>query len=176
MAVAVPYIIMGASALMSAKGQLDEGSAAEASAKSEAAQLRTEAIQDEAVSQRKAAERKRQMNLNASRALALASASGGGALDANVVDILSGFAEEADYGFRSALFEGESIARKKRYGADVREKEGKAAKSASKWKAASTILGAAGSMYGAYGAKTPGLEKGLGTTPRNTNYSQLWNK
>lgn len=90
----------------------------------EAEQLREQAGQALAVSQRAALEQQRQGRLMASRALAVAAASGGGASDPTVVNLMAGADGEAAYRSAIALYEGEDRARKLRMGAAASRYEG----------------------------------------------------
>lgn len=64
-----------------------------------------------AISQRAAAEERRQANMAASRALAVASASGAGVSDPTIVRLLSNIKGEGAYRASVALYEGEARAR-----------------------------------------------------------------
>ena len=88
MAQAIPYLIAGGT-IISSVGQLQAGSAqnrmmrdqarmAEASANREAQVLEIKANEDQAVSQRRAQEARRQSRIQQSRALAVAASSGAG--------------------------------------------------------------------------------------------------
>lgn len=70
-----------------------------------------------AASQRTALEERRQADLVASRALAVAAASGGGVSDPTVVDILSRTKGEGAYRARVALYEGQARSRAMRMAA-----------------------------------------------------------
>lgn len=70
-----------------------------------------------AVSQRQALEERRQADLAASRALAVAASSGGGASDPTIVDILSRTKGEGHYRARVALYEGQAKSRAMRMSA-----------------------------------------------------------
>jgi hypothetical protein len=93
----------------------------------EAQQLEQQAGQVVAASQRDAREERRKADLVASRALALAAASGGGASDPTVVRIIAGIAGEGSYRASVSLYRGEDQARRLRMGAKARRYEGAAA-------------------------------------------------
>ena len=92
--VAIPLIVGGT--LLSAYNQTQMAKASLAGAKIRAVQLEEKAGQERAISQRKAVNVRRQAKLAESRALALAAASGGGASDPTVMNIISGIAGEGE--------------------------------------------------------------------------------
>lgn len=108
-----------------------------------ATQLRINAGQDQASAQRSAADVDRQSQLVASRALAVAAASGGGASDPGVVTILARNAEEGAYKKQVALYQGDEKARVENMQADSTEYEGKTTKLNSTLVAGSQLFGAA---------------------------------
>lgn len=90
----------------------------------EAEQLEQQAGQSIAASQRSAMEERRKANVAASRALALAAASGGGASDPTIVRIIAGLKGEGSYRASVDLYQGEEEARKLRMGAKSKRFEG----------------------------------------------------
>lgn len=90
----------------------------------EAEQLEQDAGQTIAASQRAAREQERIATLVASRALAVAAASGGGASDTTVVNLIARIKGEGAYRAGVKLYEGEARARKLRLSADARRYEG----------------------------------------------------
>lgn len=76
-----------------------------------AAQNERVAGNERATAQRQAIEQQRQKRLTQSRAQAVAAASGGGALDPGVLDIMGGLEDQGNYNALVALYEGESSAR-----------------------------------------------------------------
>ncbi len=119
--------------------------------------------QAEAASQLRAKEVKRQSQLKQSRVLALAAASGGGAMDMDVMNAIAGFEEEGDLAAKTELYQGsesarmlrdqgkagiwqgETEAQRIRYGGSVKS-------SALKNKSKATIMGGASSLASKYGA------------------------
>lgn len=93
----------------------------------EAAQYRQKAGQAQASSQREAFTADQQAKYIASRALAVAAASGGGASDPTVVHIISGIAGEGAYRQALALYQGEELARQLNTHADAIKASGAAA-------------------------------------------------
>jgi len=94
---------------------------------SAAAQLRQNAGQAQASAQRQAADITQQTQLVTSRALAVAAASGGGASDPTVVDLIARDAARGAYLRSVALYGGEDRARALEGEANVRQYEGKVA-------------------------------------------------
>jgi len=118
--------------------------------------------QEEAASQLRAQEAKRQGRLMQSRVLALAAASGGSTLDADVMNAIAGFEKEGDLAARTELYEGSEAARLLRtkgalgiYEAESAARnilyQGKAQARQHKVGAASTIMGSTSSMASKYG-------------------------
>lgn len=112
-----------------------------------------------AASQRNAAEEIRQADLVASRALAVAAASGGGVSDPTVVDILARTRGEGVYRANVALFEGEERSRAIRIsgagGGDYNTGNVMAGYNAA---AAGKIARTGLSLYARYGMNGPGTE------------------
>ena len=91
----------------------------------QAAQLRQQAGQERATSQRSASEKRRQGRLLASRALAVAGASGAGAGDPTVEKIIGDIGAEGEFRALSEMFIGEERALGLETQADLREFEGR---------------------------------------------------
>lgn len=115
-------ILKGTQTAISSVGSLMEGNAASRAAKRaakdskragkfEAAQYRQQAGQERATSQRQAIEERRASRIAQSRAIAVAAASGGGASDPTVMNIVGNLAADGEYNALSALFSGEEAAR-----------------------------------------------------------------
>lgn len=139
---AAPVAIGGS--LLSAFGSLTSGEQQYSAAKYQAAQLQQNAVQAEAAGQRDAANQIRQSELMQSRALAVAGASGAGAVDPTVLRIIAGIAGEGELAAQTAQYNASEAARGMRNQANATMFEGKQAKSASKIKALSTVLSGAG--------------------------------
>jgi len=90
----------------------------------EAQQLRINAGTEVAAAQRAGMEEQRQARLVASRQLALAAASGAGASDSTVVQMISRTAKEGSYRAAVALYGGEEKARQMRMAAAGKDYEG----------------------------------------------------
>lgn len=150
---------MVGSTILGAYGQHQEGKAAEQY--SQMQKTRSDAIagqheeigkQEVALAGRKAQEHKRAARLKASEALAKAAASGAGAYDPDVMNIIAGWEEEGDIGSRMEMFTGLDRQRTRtmqagseRYGGDIAMWEGARKKKASRLKVGTTILGGIGS-------------------------------
>lgn len=90
----------------------------------EAVQMEQEAIQAVGTGQRAAMAENQRTRLAESRAIALAAASGAGASDTTVVNLIADIAEEGSYRASVARYEGDERARKLRLGAKTRRFEG----------------------------------------------------
>lgn len=121
--------------------------------------------QEEAAAQIRAKEAKRQARLQQSRVLALAAASGGGAMDTDVMNIIAGFEEEGDLAARTELYQGSENARRLKTegesgiwqagnNANVIRYKGLSESSAYKRRAFSTFMGGSSSLASKYGAFT----------------------
>jgi hypothetical protein len=139
--------------LYGAWGDLSDGMDARKSAEFQAAQLRQNAGQVKAASQRDAYSTQQQAELVASRALAVAAAGGGGASDPTVVKIMAGIAEEGSYRTAVALYQGEEKARALLNQADAVEYSGKLAQR-------SGVKGAIGKVIGAGASAIKGVARG----------------
>lgn len=122
-----------------------------------------EAGQAIAISQRAAAEQRRQGEHLASRALAVAAASGAGVSDPTMVNILANVRGEANYRAAVALYEGESMARNLRLEAATGRvsgfealAEGYARQQGYALAATGRGLREIGSLYARYGQNGPG--------------------
>lgn len=137
--------------VLKAGGSIFGGIAANKAAKNEARQLEGQAVVERATSQRQAMEERRQARLLQSRSLAVAAASGGGADDPTVVNIMSDLEGEGEYRALTALYEGETEAQGLEAQARARRKEGKNAKIAGFINAGASLLDAGSTMYDRYG-------------------------
>lgn len=144
LAVFIPYIIAAA-------GTLLQGKSAQKAGESEAAQLESIAGQTRAASQREMANQRRSARYAQSRALAVAAASGAGASDPTVVNLIGELEGEGEYGALAAMYEGEERARNLEFGAAMARKQGKAAMGASAFSAGTTLLSGGSSWYDKYG-------------------------
>jgi len=165
MASAAATVLQVGGTLLSMKGYSDAARASKISGQQarvakqfEAEQLREQAGQVIAVSQRAALEERRQGRLMASRALAVAAASGAGASDPTVVNLIAGAEGEAALRAGYALYEGEDRARQLRIGAAAKDYEGALAEQAGNQQASAykTMRAATGvSLLAKYGRGGP---------------------
>lgn len=133
--------------------------------RSAAAQLEVQAGAQRAMSQREAMEQRRQARLTSSRGLAVAAASGAGADDPTVVNLLADIEGEGEYRALTALYNGEEQARADESQAAAYRKAAKNAKTAGLLKAGGTILSAGSSMAGRFGGSSVASGGSLSTTP-----------
>lgn len=122
-----------------------------------------------AISQRRAIEERRMGDVAASRALAVAAASGGGVSDPTIVKLMADTQGEAFYRASVSLYEGEAEARQLRLNAQAKRLEGAESLEEGYRAEQYNAIGAAGaaakggmSLYAKYGISGPG--KGEGQT------------
>lgn len=151
MAQAIPFALMAAGSLLSAGGSIIGANAEAKEMRMQADQLEANAGLERASSQRAAMDEKRSARLTASRALAVAAASGGGADDPTVVNTIAGIEGEGEYRALTALYNGDQQAEGMEAEAKARRRGAKSTKTAGLLKAGSTILSGASSIYGKYG-------------------------
>lgn len=120
-------IMMIGSTILSTAGPIMEGISANRSAKFTAQQERIAGDQAMGAASRDAYFKRREGNLVASRAQAVAAASGGGAADPSVLDVMGGIEGQTEYNVLSALYEGQEIKRQYNAQADLDVFEGKQA-------------------------------------------------
>lgn len=179
----LPAGMQAAGTVFSAMGQMRAGDAAmeagrrkQMGLESQAAQLEVNAGQQVAVAQRAAEDDQRMARLAGSRALALAAASGGGASDPTIMNLMAKLAGEGTYRAMANLYSGKEKARgmtdqarMARYSGDVAMSDAAAAKSASRLSAFSTVLNGATSLYSRFGEQSDPA-KGGGFDPMTSYY------
>ena len=143
---------------LGAYGRYRGGKSAKKAAKFEARQLEQRAGQVKAVSQRNAQEVSRQGDLQMSRALAVAAASGGGVSDPTVMDVMGDIAGDTDYRRMVALYEGETAADELLLRGQMRRTEGDLAMQAGQIGALGTVLSGGTSMYARYNKDLPSFQ------------------
>jgi hypothetical protein len=143
----VGNVLDASSALMGGMSHQQYGEQQQAAALFQAAQLRQNAGQAQAGAQRAAWDADIQAKYIASTAIANAAASGGGASDPTVVNLIARNASEGAYRKAIALYQGDDRARAMNLSADAKEYEGAMAKdnsnseaNLSAFKAASTLM------------------------------------
>ena len=142
--------LMVGSTILSAVGARNAGIAANQEANYRAQQAEINAGQERASAQRAQVEELRQMRIAQSRGQAVAAASGAGALDPSVMDIMGDLETEGRYRGATAMYEGEERARDLETGAVLARYEGKQAKKAGNIKAVSTLMSGATDLYSKY--------------------------
>lgn len=146
-----------------------QGERAQAAAEFEAMQAERDAGTAVAIAQRQAAEERRQAGLQASRALAVAAASGGGVSDPTIVNLIAATRGEGARRAAVALYEGEAKARKLRLEAAATRVSGAdalAEGSARRQGYNLAALGATVRGYGAYEARSLYEKYGRGGPPK----------
>ena len=143
--------IAAAGTALQAYGARQAGKTAYKASKFEAAQLQQQALEEQAVSQRRAMDIDRQGRLRASRALAVAAASGAGATDPTVLNLMATYAGETEYERMVALYEGETAAQKSRLQAQATRIRGQQANKAGGFSSIATSLTGGASLYSNYG-------------------------
>ena len=180
-------MFQAAGLLMQGRSARIAGEEARLAAEFNAHQAEIEAGTAQALAQRSAAEQRRQGDIIASRALAVAAASGGGASDPTMVNIIANIRGESVYRANVAFYEGEARARKLRLHAMTERVSGAEAVTEGANKELGYSLAAAGSafkgaasisakkivndipgLYGRYGMGGPGgdsaaIQSGYGT-------------
>ncbi len=150
MASAIPVALMAAGSLLSAGGSIIGANSEAKELRSQAAQLDAQAGLERASSQRAAIDEKRQARLLASRGLAVAAASGGGADDPSVVNALAGIEGEGEYRALTALYNGDQTASGMEADAAAKRRGAKSVKTAGWMKAGGSILSAGSSIADRY--------------------------
>lgn len=145
MAAAAPYIF-AAGTVISANQQRNAGIQSQMNADFEASQMERQAGQELAVSQRQAEQARRESRYAQSRAQAVAAASGAGATDPTVVNLIGGIEKEGEYNALTALYNGQQNADALRTGGSIKRQTGKAYRSAGNTNAFATVLSGASSM------------------------------
>ncbi len=166
---ALPFVFSLAGTGLKAFGEASSGTAAREDAGFLAAQLRQKAGQERASASISALEAGRQGRLKGSRALAIAAASGAGASDPTVTDILTDISGDARLRALTALFEGEEAARGLETQADAAIRTGEAQQTASRYKAVATVLTGADTLYSRFGATVDDDDDTISTTSSITS-------
>ena len=145
-----PYIEAGSSAYTT-YSTLSSGRAAEMESRRRAYEDRAQANAAMIEAAGQANNSRRRADLLASRAKAVAGASGAGVSDPTVTDIVAGIQGAGDYDAAASLFSGSYLAEGLRSQARASENEGSAIRSASRLKAASTAFSDTVGFYEKYG-------------------------
>lgn len=148
--------------LSGGRAQRLAGQRAKVAAEFEAIQAEEQAGIALALAQRRAAEERRQAGMDASRALAVAAASGGGVSDPTIVRLIANTRGEGVYRANVAMYEGEAQARKLRLEAAASRVAGAEALAEGTRRQGAALYSAVGigakgalSLYAKYGMKGP---------------------
>lgn len=144
--------ITAVSTALSAHGASKEGRAADRASKTDAAQLREMADAAQARGTREAQEEARIKRKNISDAEAQMAGMGGITTDAGAVETLAKIEQIGEYNALSALYEADVEASGLRKGAIQRRAEGRAAKSAARTRALTTLIKGGTKVYSSYKA------------------------
>jgi hypothetical protein len=151
-----------AGAGFSMASSLMQGMQTKAAEDFKAAQYRQAAGQEQAASQRSAYEIDKQAQRIASQALANAAASGGGASDPTVLNIMAQNAQEMAYRRQLALYQGDEKARALGLKASVSDMQGKQAMQKAWMGALGAGIEGAASLKGKFGQGQPSVENPTG--------------
>lgn len=154
-----------------ADAMLEVGKRKQAMLDAQAAQLEINAGQQVAAGQRSAMEDQRQARLAQSRALAIAAASGGGASDPTIINLMAKLAGEGSYRSMVDIYQGQEKARTMndqarmdRYSGQVAMTDAETAAQAKRAEMIPTLLSGAATMYSRFGEKSDPAKKGFGDT------------
>lgn len=148
---ALPYVA-AASTVIGVGAQIQQGKSQQEQLLQQAADREEDAKAAQADAQRESLiERRKAKNLM-SRARAVSAASGAGASDPTVTNILADIDTQGEVNALNALYAGDAMARGLRSGARASRNEAAVTRRAASLRAASTALGGATSWYQKYGA------------------------
>jgi hypothetical protein len=164
----------------------DKGEAIARLADFKARQLEQNATQQVAVGTHLSEEEQRKSDLIASRAIAVAAASGGGTLDPTVVRILQGVSQEGSLASRTQMYNAEEAARgirgdaaATRYEGRIQREalrsEGKAYQKAGRAKALTTIMSGINKMVPTWGSADDTPSAGLDAIGPDTSFDTYYN-
>ncbi len=139
-----------AGTVMSAVGARNAGISANQEADYRAKQAEINAGQERASAQRASVEQIRQLRVAQSHGQAVAAASGAGALDPSVMDIMGDLEAQGQYKAATATYQGEDSARNLETQAMLDRFSGSQARKAGDVKALSTVMSGATDLYSKY--------------------------
>lgn len=159
-----------------------EGAAQQQALNYQARQKEVQAGQERAAAQRNAIGRRKEAELASSRGLAVAAASGGGAMDPTVVDLLGDIEGEGEYRALMEMYGGEQAGRNLESGASLNRYEGQMAYAAGQAKKKNSRYVAAGQAASGIGSAAymgykAGMFGGGGagkTILDDTNFASMW--
>ena len=154
---AIPAWVKIGFAAVQAAGTLAKGAQAKANSKAVARQMESDANRAEAVGQREYLDQQREGRYIESALLARAGASGAGVSDVTVEKLRDDVLDQSLYNAMTALYNGDSAARSKRWEAQVSREEGRQAMKGAAFEAIGD-LGASAFSQGWFDGK-PGIEE-----------------
>lgn len=166
--------LMNSGTLLSTVGALGSARAMSSLAGFNSDLLESSADDQIAAGQREALEQKRQANLAMSRAQAVAAASGGGAADPTVINVIGDIAAEGEYSARVADYTGRERARNTRLQAAVEDAKSDMYEKSGYVNAAGTLLSGFSKTYGGMGSKA--INPGTTLSTANTSTSSMFAK
>lgn len=146
---AAPYV-QATSTALSAYSQYAQGKDRDRQSQQIASQYQEQAKRQQAVAQLEAQQERKKARLVKSRALAVAAASGAGASDPTVSDILTDIDTEGEMNALTTLANGDYLAQGLNLQANATRREGRAAKRMGKLGAATTAFSGAASWWDKY--------------------------
>lgn len=149
LAAAAPYLMAGGAAV-SAYSAIRQGRQLEMAANLEARQMDMSAKAEAAISQRVAESERKKARLLQSRVKALAAASGAGASDPTIIDIMGDIEREGEIRALDALYEGRTAAEGLRFASGIRRREGREGRRAGTISAVGDLFSAGGSIASRY--------------------------
>lgn len=162
--------IMAVGTAVSAAGTIASGQAADRAAKLEARQYEIQAQEEKAAAGLEAYQYEQQTQRAISRTQAVAAASGFTASDAGTLDLIGDIARYGTWQAGIARYGGESRSLGLRGAAQAARERGAAARTASYFDAASTIIGGASSYYSKYGGGAPSMAAATGPLDIRPDY------
>lgn len=154
--------------------QIAHGADLQAAAEFAAAQLDKQASDAIGSAQRRARNEDRATKYLASETLARAAASGGGASDPTVINIIAKQAEEGAYRRMVALYEGDSRAAQMRLQAQARRFEGGSQRAAAEGAGRATMFGAGTSLLKSMARDSSLYERFGGGGPKGAQIDTSW--
>ncbi len=165
---AVATGIQAGSRVNTGQQQIEYGETLRQAAQFEADQLREQSGDAIAAAQRRAWSEERQARYVASETLARAAASGGGASDPTVVNLIAKQAEEGAYRAQVALYDGNARARQLQRQALAREYEGASRKASAEGAGRASMLGAGATLVTGFAKDSSLFQRFGGDGPPKT--------
>ena len=173
LAAAAPYFA-DASTALAVGGAIHQGEVAKVQSEIQARELREDANASQAVAQRVAIQRRRQGVFAASRARAVAVASGAGLGDTTAETLVDRIDAQSDLNVLNALYEGDTTAKGLRDDASTKLREGRAARRGSRYRALGSAISGASSFADKYGDDGGGGGDAVGAFNRSIAISNAF--